>query len=108
VAQPKLFHDTADLILRQFAPRYPGTRLVLLLPDTALALAGGAITTVSPADYAGVVANDPFAATWESYYRSQYIESRKNIVLAQRHIPKKYWDWLPEGQIIAHEAQKGR
>ena len=36
VAKPKLFHQTGDLILKQFAPCYPGTRLVLIIDDTAL------------------------------------------------------------------------
>ena len=49
---------------------------------------------------------DDFTNLWETYYRSQYIEARKNIRLASRFIPKKYWDWLPEGKILKQEADK--
>ena len=30
----------------------------------------------------------------------------KNIRLASHFIPKKYWDWLPEGKILEQEAKK--
>jgi probable DNA metabolism protein len=106
VAQPKLFHDTGDLILRKFAPRYPGSTLVLLLADSALLLANGNITVVSPENYLRYVQNDPFVAAWDEYYRSQYIASRKNISHASRCLPKKYWDWAHEGSILAEEAKK--
>lgn len=105
VARPKLFHDTADLILRVFAPRYPHSRLVFLLPAGGLALERGQLFPVPSAEYQRYVDEDPFAATWEQYYRSQYIASRKNLALAQRFLPKKYWDSLAEGKILAAEAQ---
>lgn len=105
VARPKLFHNTADLILRQFASRYPGTRLVFLLEDTALVLDQGRLGRQSANSYTACVDADPFAAAWEKYYRSQYIETRKNIALASRCLPKKYWDWLAEGRILAAEAK---
>ncbi|SDF35788.1 probable DNA metabolism protein [Sporolituus thermophilus DSM 23256] len=104
VARPKLFHDTADLILRKFADRYPKQRLVLLLDGRALALENGRLFTVPVADYLAHVAGDEFTQAWETYYQSQYIATRKNIALAKRVIPKKYWDWLAEGQILAREA----
>lgn len=105
VARPKLFHDTADLILQKFVPRYPGCRLVFLLPDRALVLHEGVFSAAPPEDYARYADDDPFTAVWERYYRSQYIESRKNIGLAQRCLPKKYWDWLAEGRILGEEAR---
>lgn len=106
VAKPKLFHQTADLILRKFAPRYPNTRLVFVLEDTALAFTDGKITKVPAAPYLPHLENQDFAAAWETYYQSQYIASRKNSRLAQHVIPKKYWDWLAEGKILESEASK--
>lgn len=105
-ARPRLFHDTADLLLRQFTPRYPAYRLVLILPDHALAWEAGRFFPVDPASYATYVDSDPFTATWEEYYRSQYIATRKNIALAKRLLPRKYWEYLSEGSILADEAAK--
>ncbi|MBP2655159.1 MAG: hypothetical protein H6Q73_2728 [Firmicutes bacterium] len=105
VAQPKLFHHTADLILRQFAPRYPGNRLVLLLSNEALILDNGKLLSAPPENFLSYIQNDPFNETWEKYYQSQYIASRKNSALAQRVIPKKYWSWLAEGRILNNIAQ---
>lgn len=105
VARPKLFHNTADLVLRVFAPRYPNTRLIFLLPNGGLALAKGKLFPVPTDDYQHYIDEDPFSATWEQYYRSQYIASRKNLSLAQRFLPKKYWDSLAEGRILEAEAK---
>ena len=105
VARPKLFHHTADLVLRVFAPRYPNTRLIFLLPNGGLALAKGKLFPVPTDEYQHFIDEDPFSATWEQYYRSQYIASRKNLSLAQRFLPKKYWDSLAEGRILEAEAK---
>lgn len=100
VARPKLFHDTADLILKAFEPRYPDTCLVFLLGETALALEHGKIVGADPAAYRDYLEDSGFATVWDTYYQSQYIETRKNIRLASRCIPKKYWDWLSEGKML--------
>lgn len=106
VARPKLFHQTADLILKKFVARYPNTRLVFLLEDTALVLMEGKLTQTAAAPYLPYLENQDFAAAWETYYQSQYIAARKNIKLAQHVIPKKYWNWLAEGKILESEASK--
>ncbi|HMR20318.1 MAG TPA: DUF4130 domain-containing protein, partial [Sphingobacterium sp.] len=33
---------------------------------------------------------------WQSYFQSTNIEARKNLKLHLRHIPKRYWKYLPE------------
>lgn len=106
IACPKLFHDTADLILRRFAPRYPCTRLIFLLGDTALLLENGQLSQLPAEEFLPYVDEDDFRQVWDTYYQSQYIATRKNSKLASRVIPKKYWDWLPEGKVLAYEAQR--
>lgn len=106
VAQPKLFHQTADLILKKFAARYPNTRLVFILEDKALVFMDGKLTQTAAAPYLPYLENQDFDAAWETYYQSQYIAARKNIRLAQHVIPKKYWNWLAEGKILEREASK--
>jgi len=33
---------------------------------------------------------------WQSYFQSTNIEARKNLKLHLRHVPKRYWRYLPE------------
>ncbi|WP_371362289.1 hypothetical protein SRRS_34770 [Sporomusa rhizae] len=106
VAKPKLFHQTADLILKSFVPRYPNTRLVFIQEDKALLLADGKLTHTAAAVYLPYLESQDFNTAWETYYQSQYIATRKNIKLAQHAIPKKYWNWLAEGKILESEASK--
>ena len=108
VAKPQLAHQTADLLLRKFQLRYPNRRLLFILPQGALCCQQGQLSFLALQDLPAPVLNptDDFANLWETYYRSQYIEVRKNIRLASRFIPKKYWDWLPEGKILKQEAKK--
>ena len=108
VAHPKLFHQTADILLRKFQLRYPNRRLVFVFPSEALCCEQGRIRRIEMQDLTPALLNptDNFAALWETYYRSQYIPARKNIRLASHFIPKKYWDWLPEGKILEQEAKK--
>jgi len=108
VARPKLFHQTADVLLRKFQLRYPSRRLVFILPNEAICCERGCLRRIEMQDLPTSLLNstDDFAALWETYYRSQYIPARKNIRLASHFIPKKYWDWLPEGKILEQEAKK--
>ena len=108
VARPQLFHQTADILLRKFQLRYPGRRLVFILTDAAFVCGQGQVRQIEIKDLPPGLLNstDDFLRLWETYYRSQYIPARKNIRLASHFIPKKYWDWLPEGKILEQEAKK--
>ena len=108
VARPKLFHQTADILLRKFQLRYPGRRLAFILADTAFVCEQGRVQEIEIEDLPPGLLNssDDFSRLWETYYRSQYIPERKNIRLASHFIPKKYWDWLPEGLILEQESKK--
>lgn len=104
VATPKLEHHTEDLILKKFYPRYPGFKIVLLIGDEALAMEKGKVFSIDPQPYiTSTLATDAYAVTWENYYESQYITERKNLPLAQKAIPQKYWDWMLEGKILSRE-----
>ncbi|MGI6092552.1 MAG: DUF4130 domain-containing protein [Negativicutes bacterium] len=106
VTSPKLFHDTADIILRNISAKYPNTGLVMVLPEKAIKIYRGDIISVSLNEYKAYSHGDNFQKAWETYYSSQYIATRKNIALAQRFLPKKYWNWLSKGKILEQESQK--
>lgn len=38
---------------------------------------------------------------WKSYFESTNIEARKNLKLHVRHVPRRYWKYLPEKQSKA-------
>ena len=90
VAQPKLFHQTADLILRKFVVMYPRSRLVLVLAEQAVVMEHGHITSVPASNYLAYVKNDDFSKTWQIYFQSQYIATHKNINKARTILPKKF------------------
>ncbi|MEF3079208.1 TIGR03915 family putative DNA repair protein [Winogradskyella poriferorum] len=39
-----------------------------------------------------------FQKLWQDYFKSTNIESRKNMKLHTRHVPKRYWKYLSEKQ----------
>lgn len=104
VTTPKLYHNTADLILRKISVKYPNNKLVAILPETAFMMRDGLLSEVSRQDYAHYAQNDSFEKAWDTYYNSQFIAARKNIRLAQRVIPRKYWNWLSEGKTLEQES----
>lgn len=103
VAEPLLYHDTIDLILKEFQGRYPNHRVVILTGQRTRAIEGGRLFDVDYEVYKKFLKADIYDSVWEEYYKSQYIEPRKNIQLAASKIPKKYWDWMPEGKILKSE-----
>ena len=103
VAKPLLCHDTVDLILREFQGRYPNHRIVIITDAYSRAIENSLIFDVSRKDYEKFIIEDIYDDLWEEYYKSQYIEPRKNLRLAASKIPKKYWDWMPEGKILKNE-----
>jgi hypothetical protein len=81
--------------------------VVLVLDTQALCFYQGKIFSLDARPFREFLAKkDDYSTLWEQYYKSQYIEDRKNIRLAQKVIPQKYWDWLQEGNILAEEKKK--
>lgn len=96
----ELTHDTADLVLSYFAGRYRGQRIVLLANGRAHIWDNGKITVTDAGKSSAGPEADGFAAFWDAYYDSQVIEGRLNRKLAVKHLPKKYWSWVPEGNKL--------
>ena len=61
---------------------------------------------LSPQDAAVATIHDEkeelYQALWKQYFDSVNIASRKNTKLHIRHMPKRYWKYLPEKQPVRH------
>jgi probable DNA metabolism protein len=102
-----LQHETAPLVLQHFMKRFPGYVILLLVKDKAYAAKNGEIheTVVDRNAFALPVQRDEFLEEWLAFYQSQYIPERRNIKLMKRHIPKKYWGFMPE-TVLASDLRR--
>lgn len=64
---------------------------VELSPEEKEALSTDAAITLDEKD-------EHFQQLWKQYYKSTNIESRRNMKLHLRHVPKRYWKYLVEKQ----------
>ena len=85
--QPWLIYDNK----RQYGIYYnlqQVTEVTLSADDKALQ---------KPAETIAIDSNDKrYEKMWQSYFQSTNIEARKNLKLHLRHVPKRYWRYLPE------------
>ncbi len=111
VGKAEFRHDICDLVLRYFSRRHQGWKIYLisgntnteqaaLTGQTACYLEKNVVKTVPVSDLPFELPGDDFERLWETYYESQYIEGRKNLALARKHLPQKYWSWVPEGNKL--------
>ena len=101
IGRAKFENDIADLVLMRLAKRYPGYKIVLLSDSEAFVYEDSKIYLDETGKY-GFTAErkKDFDEFWEMYYNGQYIESRRNRRLAISKLPKKYWEWVSEGEKI--------
>lgn len=45
-----------------------------------------------------------YGLLWHDYFKSTNIPARKNMKLHIQHVPKRYWKYLSEKQIVPHES----
>lgn len=64
---------------------------VSLLPEEADALSPGGDTPVEIDEQ-----EQHYQILWKQYFKSTNIEARRNMKLHLRHVPKRYWKYLPE------------
>ena len=85
--QPWLIYDNK----RQYGIYYnlhQVTEVTLSADNDALQKAGETIAMDSQ--------DKRYEKMWQSYFQSTNIEARKNLKLHLRHVPKRYWKYLPE------------
>jgi len=103
-AEPE--HNIGDLIVARFRKQYQDKVIIINTPDNTYIgdEKGVYISKVPSKDFSKLVeeeqSKDEFKEYWLTYYKSQFIESRKNRRLAMQNLPQKYWSWLAEGQCM--------
>lgn len=90
-------HQIYDIVIRYFTLRNKDGQVILIDGDSAYYLSEKKLVTCPANELQVTVPPDDFQKFWEVYYDSQFIEQRKNLALARKHIPKKLWSWVPEG-----------
>ena len=107
VAKIQLEHHTIDFLMAYFRQRYPTHTLILVNQGRAYVCdEDDNIYEEEGESFEAAINRDDFEKFWETYYRSQYIQERKNLRLTARVIRKKYWNWLQEGKLILEEEHK--
>lgn len=100
VANAGFEHNIHDLVLRYFRRRQENIPIYIVDKDFAYFLSKEKTYVTHVNDLPFNLPQDHFQEYWNAYYDSQFIEGRKNLALARKHIPKKYWGWVPEGEKL--------
>jgi probable DNA metabolism protein len=94
-------HRIVEASAPWFQRRFANMRWAILTPDRCaewdlreLRLRGGARREEAPPPDAG-------EALWLTYYRSIFNPARLNLPLLRKEMPRRYWQNLPEAQLIA-------
>ncbi|TCD03349.1 TIGR03915 family putative DNA repair protein [Pedobacter psychroterrae] len=57
-------------------------------------------TAYKPAEHLRSEKEALYATLWKDYFKSTNIQSRKNTKLHVQHVPKRYWKYLTEKQVL--------
>ena len=100
VGKAEFQNNICDLVLKYFARRYGKQPVFVVVKNQVYFLEKNNLRMKDITDVSFLEPRDTFAGMWEAYYDSQSIEGRKNLGLAKKHLPKKYWSWVPEGEKL--------
>lgn len=103
-AEPE--HDIGDLIVARFRKRYQNKVVIIATTDNTyvgdeqgIYISENCNEDLPQTKEQKEQGND-FEEYWLTYYKSQFIKSRKNRRLAMQNLPKKYWSWMAEGKCM--------
>ena len=83
-----------------FIDRFMSMRWSILTPKGAAHWDRERLMLGPPARQADAPGSDPFEAGWQTYYESIFNPARLNPEAMRGHMPKKYWNNLPEARAI--------
>ena len=88
---------TADFFVRRFA----GQRWAILTPKRSAVWDGETLHFAPGVPRSSAPGPDALEHMWRTYYASVFNPARVNRTALQSHMPRKFWQQLPEAQIIA-------
>jgi probable DNA metabolism protein len=93
-------HRTLRRTASFFIDRFARLRFSILTPDLTLHWDGVAERFSPGRSRREVPAEDAVEASWQRYYNATFNPARLNSRLMVRHMPKRYWQGLPETAAI--------
>lgn len=104
VAKADFENNINEMVLEHFMRRFPKKKVVLITREGAFVGKGGTMAIETAEKYLSLAssAKQDRDIEWETFYDSQYIETRRNRKLAMKNVPKKLWKkyGLMEGEKI--------
>lgn len=101
--------NVLPLIGDHFADRYPALRWMIVDVNRSEALChqGGRLEIVTLEEAMGPRAEGEgnFQQLWRAYFQAVNIPERRNMKLHLRHVPRRYWRYLPE-KHVAHVSSR--
>jgi probable DNA metabolism protein len=93
IAKAEFEHNIIDSLMRHFMDRFPMKKVVILSDGKAHVGEDSELREEVIGKYLPLMVSEKKEKDelWETFYDSQYIESRRNRKLAMKSVPKKYW-----------------
>lgn len=101
-------HPILPLVADFFANRFSDGAWAILTPDESLYFDGRSWTLGSGQPRAAAPSSDELEDLWRQYYRATFNPARLMTHAMQSHMPKKYWDTLPEATEIRELVSSAR
>lgn len=99
-------NQVGDLVIKNFQTRYQGYNLLIKTSKRIYFFYDKQVYQLAAHKFKMELNDQNFEKFWEVFYQSNFIPQRKNTKLAQKLIPKKYWSWVKEGNVI-NQVDKG-
>jgi probable DNA metabolism protein len=98
------WYEPAHFVLKAVAPffveRFGSLLWSIVTPIGSLHWDRETLTIGEPGRRADVPPHDAFEAAWRGYYESVFNPARVNPAAMRQHMPKKYWQNMPETAAI--------
>lgn len=95
-------HYIVEATAQFFVDRFTSMVWTILTPKGSLHWDKNELRYGPPAVRGDAPEADAFESGWRTYYESTFNPARTNLQVMRQHMPKKYWNNMPETQAIPH------
>jgi uracil-DNA glycosylase len=93
-------HYVVRLTAPFFRERFASMRWSILTPDESVSWDGTKLTFGKGVARSEAPSGDELETLWKTYYGHTFNPARANVKVMTQHLPRRYWDCLPETQEI--------